>query len=389
MFTKRILTILCVMLLSPAAFSQKKESLVEVDQHSLRLYNAADWRSLLTYGKERIANGIDFPLLRMRAGYAAFMLGNYSESLLQYKKVLDDDEANATALYYVYLNNLYLNNQSEARYYAGKLPAETMTAEKIRVNKISVIDGEFSYKLPQHADRGNATYGRIGLGLQLGYRFELEQSIALFSQNLSEPGLLTVTNNRNIQNNQKEYYAKATYAATGKLAVIGGYHYIYTPFNNRVYNNHLVFGGLRYTTPYAQLKLMAAGGDMTDASYSQYDFTVKLMPLGNSRLYTISRAAYGDAFTFTQVAGLQVARPLWLEGNVTFGTYRNLLEHDALYVFNDIDTKQMKFGGSLYFSFSKQGLLAFNYTFDNKLRYGTTSNYFKQHSLNTAISWRL
>jgi hypothetical protein len=388
MYTKRLLVLLAGSMLFFNSHAQVKETTAEVDIHSLNLYNAAQWKELMAYGREKLSAGIDFPLLRMRTGYAAFMLGNYGQSLAQYKKVLDADPTNSIALYYVYLDNLYLTNTTAARYYARKLMPETKAAEKIHSFRFSGVDGEFGYKMPQNNMRGNATYGRIGFGLQLGYRLELQQSGAVFNQQLNEPLLLRVINNRNINNNQKEYYAKLTFGLSGRTALLGGYHYIYTPFNNLVYNNHLVFGGIKYSSPFVQVKAMAAFGNMTDTSYSQFDLTVSTYPLGNTRLYTISRMAYGDAFTFSQVLGYRIAKPLWLEANITLGHYNNLLENDALYVFNDIDRKQFKAGGSLYLSFAKKGLFSVNYTFDQKLQYGGLNKSFYQNSLNTAISWK-
>ena len=368
--------------------AQESKSLSEVDIYSLQLYNASDWKGLLQYGKEQIALHVEFPLLRMRTGYAAYMLGNFSQSLIHYTKVFEDDRENNIALYYVYLNHLYLNNTSASRYYAGRLPQETKTSEKISSTKISGVNGEYSYKIPDEASRGNATYGRIGLNTQVGYRTEVQVSGALFNQHLSEPALTGVVNNRNINNNQKEFYSKFTFAATGSVSLLAGYHYIYTPFNNLIYNNHLVFTGIRITSPYVHTKFMAAFGNMTNKTYNQYDLTISTFPLGNTNLYTISRAAYGDALTYSQVAGYRVAKPLWLEGNITLGRYNNLLENDALYVFNDIDSKRFKIGGSAYIAITPKSLLSFNYTFDQKLRYGTTGNYFNQHSLNTALSWK-
>ena len=388
MFTKRLLSVVIGAFICLTSFAQVKETVADVDVHSLGLYTGMQWKTLLIYGKEEIAAGIDFPLLRMRTGYAAFMLQNYGQSLVQYKKVLDDDPTNSIALYYVYLNNLYLNNSAAARFYAGKLPAITRAAEKITNYTLSGVNGEFSYKISNDTSRRDVRYARIGVGLQPGYRFELEQSVAFFSQNLSEPLLINVTKNRNINNNQKEYYAKLSFAASGTVALLGGYHYIYTPFNNLVYNNNLVFAGIRYTSPFVHLKAMAAFGNVTDATYRQYDFTVSVFPMGNTRLYSISRAAFGDALTFSQVAGYRIIKNLWLEANITLGHYNNLLENDGLYVYNDIDKKQFKAGAGMYMIFSKKGLLSFNYSFDRKLKYGTFNNYFNQHSLNTAISWK-
>lgn len=388
MYHKGILTIIFTALLNLFLFAQDDKSVAEADARSLELYNNAQWKQLVAYGNEQLAAGVDFPLLRMRIGYAAFITGNYSRSLIQYKKVLGADKSNMIALYYVYLNNVYLNNTNAARYYAAKLPAETKASENISAFRISGVDGEFSYKSTDIQSRDDATYFRAGFTLQAGYRLELQQSAALFSQQLSEPALTGVSNNLHISNNQKEYYARLSYAATGSLSVLGGYHYLYTPFNNLVYNNHIVFGGIQYSSPFAHVKLLASAGNITDNSYNQYDVTLSLFPLGNTKLYTISRLAYGDAFSLSQVVGYRIARPLWLEGNITLGKYDILLEKDALYVYNDIDQKQFKAGGSLYLLISKKGTWSVNYTFDKKLRFATVNNYFYQHSLNTAITWK-
>jgi hypothetical protein len=389
MYTKRLLVLAICSLFVFTCRAQENESTSAVDLHSLSLYNAAQWKTLLTYGKEKLSTGIDFPLLRMRTGYAAFMTGNYSQSLLQYKKVLDAEPENGIALYYVYLNNLYLNNITAARYYAAKLPAETKTSEKIAKIKLSAIEGEFSYKMPTDTFRKNAQYYRAGFNIQLGYRLELQQSVAFFNQLINEPRLSPVISNRQrVDIREKQYYGKLIFAASGKLSVLGGFHYIYTPFNNLAYNNTIVFAGIKYTTPFVHVKAMANFGNITDTTYNQYDATVSIFPLGNTKLYSITRAAYGNDFTLSQILGYGVTRKIWLEANVTIGKFNNLLENDALYVFNDIDQKQFKAGGSLYASVTKKLLLTFNYTFEQKLKYHTPNTIFYQHSINGGLSWK-
>ncbi len=388
MYTKKLLILFISSLLFVNTRAQETETPAAVDLHSLSLYNSAQWESLMIYGREKISSGIDFPLLRMRTGYAAFMLGNYSQSLLQYEKVLDAEPDNSIALYYVYLDNLYLNNITAARYYATKLPAETQAEQKINKIKLSAIEAEFSYKMPSDTFRQNAQYFRFGLNVQLGYRLELQQSAAFFNQMINEPRLSPVIVNRQrVDIREKQYYSKLIFAATGKLSLIGGFHYVSTPFNNVVYNNTIVFGGIKYATPFVHLKAMANFGNISDSSFNQYDATVTVYPMGNTKLYSITRAAYSDDFTVSQVIGYGITKNIWLEGNITLGKFNNLLENDALYVFNDIDQKQFKAGGSVYALLSKKVLLSLNYTFEQKLRYKTQIT-FHQNSLNGGISWK-
>lgn len=392
MYTKKFLIIACFSLLYIGSHAQSHQQTEEADARSLALYNSAQWKALVIYGNEKLTANIDFPLLRMRTGYAAFMLGNYSMSLTQYKKVAEADPDNKLALYYVYLNNLYLNNTTAARYYAEMMPAETRVSEKIEKYKLSGLETEISSKTPSDTIRKNALYARLGLNLQLGYRFELQQSVALYNQTINEPGINPpgfsyVNNPQRINIQQKEYYAKLIYAVDGNVSLIGGFHYLYTPFNNLVYNNTLVFGGIKYATPYVHFDAKAYLGNISDSSSNQFEAAVTAYPLGNTRLYSISKAAYNKSFVFSQVAGFGISKSVWLEGNITLGNFYNLFENDGLYVYNDIDQKNFKAGGSIYASLSKNLVFSANYTFEQKTRFKTTRT-FNQNSITGGLSWR-
>ena len=129
-----IFFLLCLFAISNQAQTNPKQAIV--DSISLSLYYAQDWESLFHYGKKEIASGNEFDLLRMRTGYAALQLSNYSESLKQYGKILHEKPTNNIAIYYAYLNNVYLNNTTASRYYARKLAKEERRIEKIKWFKI-------------------------------------------------------------------------------------------------------------------------------------------------------------------------------------------------------------------------------------------------------------
>ena len=202
-----------------------------VDERSLKLYNEGKWTSLLEYGKTAIKNGVDFPYLRMRTGYAAYMLGKYAESLKQYAFVYNNDKKNESAAYFCYVNNLYLNNTLNAHYYAAKLSDTTLRYYKIKRFKLSSVSSEFSYKLPGNSTRGNASYGRIGLNTQLGHRAELQLSGAFYNQTINESLMTAVTNNDKIAIKQNEYYLKLLFARIGKT---------YSPVSGNLVKKHSV-----------------------------------------------------------------------------------------------------------------------------------------------------
>jgi hypothetical protein len=266
---------------------------------------------------------------------------------------------------------------------------ENRAKENIKKTKLSSVNLEYSFKSPDITDRGNAGYGKLGLNVQLGYRLELQQAVCFYNQKISEPGLTAVTNNRNIDITQKEYYAKLIFAAGSRLAFLGGFHYLNTPFNNFRYNNIIGFGGVKFASPFVHLQVMAYAGNIRDSSYYQADAAITAYPMGNTKFYTVTRASYGDDFVLTQVAGVRILKNTWLEGNITAGRYKITLANDALYVYDDIDTKKLKAGGSLYFLAGKKVMVTANYNFEKKLRYGTTNVNFNQYSITGGLIWNL
>ena len=227
----------------------------------------------------------------------------------------------------------------------------------------------------------------MGIHLQLGKHIELQQSAAFFNQRISEANFTLVTDNTNIAIQQKEYYAKLLASVGKNLVLIGGFHYQYSPFNNLIYKNTVAFGGIKYYTPYAHFQAMAHVATLANKQFTQFDGMVTAYPFGNTNLYSITRVSYGNQLTLTQMVGVKVVKGLWAEANVTLGSYDILLENDGLYIYNDVDTKQLKASGSIYASLSKNLTLSLNYTFEQKLKIYTTATSFYQHSLNSGLSW--
>jgi len=386
MHTKKLLALVICCLFFYNSYSQQNETVSDVDAHSLGLYNAAQWKTLMIYGKEKISSGIDFPLLRMRTGYAAYMLGNFSESLAQYSKVFLDDKDNKLALYYVYLNNLYLNNETATRFYAAQLPAEMKASENTIKTKLSGIQTEYSLRIPNDTARRNAQYGRVGFNLDLGYRFQLQQSFAYYTLMSNTAGIANKPAYQRLQ--QLEYYGKLIYAANDKLSFIGAYHYISDHFRDTTLKTNIFLGGIKYSMPYFSIQANAGFGNFA-VNYKQYDAVLTIYPLGNLNLYSISRISFGSQTNFTQVLGAKLLKGVWAEGNLTTGKASYLFDNDALYVKNDPDPNLFRCGGSVYTVLSKKLLLSINYTFEQKQKQFNipVTNYF-QNSINGGLTWK-
>jgi hypothetical protein len=378
---KRLIYTLLAMIIYTSAFAQEISSLQAANTTSLQLFNQNQWTDLLKYGKNSIDSVIDFPLLRMRTGYAAFMLGNYSESMRQYESVYLSDNDNEISIYYLYLNNLFLNNLQAARYYASLLSESVRKENNIIPFKISQLDVEFSQKKADATYRGDASYTRFGLTTLLGYKITLHQSVAFFNQMINEPTLTNVINNNAINSNQKDYYAKADLAVSGNLTLFGGFHYLNTHFNNFLYHNFVGFGGLNYSGKLIHLKGLLQVGTIRNVSFKQFDAVLTTYPLGNTKFYTVSRAAFANDLALTQVLGYSPVKKVWLEGYTTIGSYRTMLNNDAMYLYDDIDLKKSRYGASVFLSIGTKVMLRMNYTHDVKIRYGSSTILYNQQSI--------
>ena len=112
--------------------AQNAYSYDEVNTKSYTLYEQSSWKELLVYGKQAIAQGQDFTILRLRLGYASFMLNNFSEAIKQYEQVLKNDSYNSTAHYYIYLSRKYLNQTELATTHVKYLSKEVIEKEQLK-----------------------------------------------------------------------------------------------------------------------------------------------------------------------------------------------------------------------------------------------------------------
>lgn len=220
----------------------------------------------------------------------------------------------------------------------------------------------------------------------------MQQAFALYNQTIAEPKLTAVADNGNIAINQREYYNKITYNLSRNWQALAAYHYLYTPFNNFTYNNHVGLAGIRYNSHYYTIQADALFGKMIDSALQQFNATVSWFPLGNMNVYGISTASLcsrsgNSSFNFRQIVGAKILPALWLEGNVTLGSFRYFFERDALYVYNAIDRTRIKAGVSAYYSAGPRLTLSATYGIEQKELYQTDYRFYN-HSITGALSWK-
>jgi hypothetical protein len=234
----------------------------------------------------------------------------------------------------------------------------------------------------------------------LGWRLQLEQSVAYFTQSITSttavlhaPGAPTITtpNTGTYTDSQFEYYGKLGYTITPALTVLGAYHYLNVNYGTGSSPSHIGFLGLKYAMPYFAVQADANFSNISNSNVQQYNGQLSIYPLGNLNLYTISRVSVqsGDLqqTIFNQTLGFKVVKKLWMEASAGFGIMDNFLADDALYVYNAIDITKFKAGGTAFFPLNNHANLYLNYTFEQKQDYYLNNN-FNQHSITAGLIWK-
>ncbi|MDB5150520.1 MAG: hypothetical protein JWQ57_4540 [Mucilaginibacter sp.] len=388
----RKLTILFVLLFATLVTYAQDNKLAVADSTAEQLYNAGDWKQLIRFVNKSVADSVDSPTLRFKAGYAYMLTGNYKAAISQFNRVLFKDPRNNTARLYAYYCNTYINNNNAASYNASHLDKETLHA--IKLSPFGVTDAalESGIKLPNNDERDNGFFERAGIGLRLSWRLQLDQSFMLFTQNIFRSGYIDYKNQTGKTDRQVEYYAKAKYSLTNNISLLGAYHYLHTSYRTNTYQSNLGLLGIKYDTRYVDLQGDVNFGKLIDKTLKQYDAKVDFYPLGNLNLYTISRASVLNLsgvthFIYGQSVGFKVLDKTWMETAATFGNQDDYLDADGLYVYNAIDPTKFKCGESVFYQLGNHALLNLNYFYEKKTDVYRAVNY-NQNSVTLGITWK-
>ena len=388
----RLIALLLLFALQTAA--QDFNNFEEVNNTTYSLFALSKWDDLIKYGNKAIEYKQDFLNLRLRLGFACISKKNYAKAIIHYKKVLTFNKYDEIAHYYLWLCYNALNQESFALQhypFINKDIQKTFSLKKIALTAIGI---ENSFKTTDVTTRNDAFYNRLSLNCRLGWRVNMQQSVAHYKQNISEPKLTLVENNNSININQVEYYNLISISLNKNIEVKTAFHYIKTPFNNFSYSNHLGLIGIKFYGNNINWQGAFIQGTLVDSKINQYNLQSEYFPLGSNSLYGISTLSYrtmdsSGNTNFKQVLGFKVNKTTWLEANVTLGEANRYLENDALYVFNSIDPNMLKWGCNAYYFLGKHLKLQLGYTMEKrKLTLYNPQLFYFQHSLNGGISWK-
>lgn len=399
---RRYSLILILWVLTARCASAQVVSFQHADSTSAALYLSANWAELVDYGNKAIATGIDFPQLRERLGYAEFMSSNFSAALSQYNHVLKSDSFNQTAQYYSYLSERYLNRSLASSGHASFLDTVAQKQENLTPFGLVEAGVETGIKHTDYNTRGNTFYTRASLSNRLGWHVQMDQSLVYFYQSITIPRNNNNDNNTGtvplvqradnvIADAQFEYYIKLMASIGSNWNIVSAYHYLNTSYGTDSYNSHVGLLGIRYLNPYFDLQADVNEAKIINKINQQYNATLKVYPLGNLNLYTISRISHQKQdvlqTVFSQTIGFKVVKNFWLEGAATFGKLDNYIDADALYIYNSIDITNFKGGATGFYQLNNHAMIYLNYTFEQKQETNQNISY-NQNSITGGFTWK-
>jgi hypothetical protein len=386
--------VLVIILLWCCQCVKAQENSIQVaDSTSAELSRSSEWKQLITYGHQTIANGTDFPGLRLRVAFAWFITGNYKAALAEYTEILNKDAYNPTARYYAFYCAQFLNNDLQASYNAKFWDKDNLKKEGMSPFGLIDVGGETGGKFVDNNRRGNGFFSRIGLTNRLGWRLQLEQSVIYFRQDVfNRVGFGFHADRFTVTDDQAEYFAKLSYALNQKISLLSSYHYLNTKYNSINYHSNLVLLGVKYAGTYVDLQADINFGDLIKQPITQYNAKLTYYPLGNLNLYTISRLSdkylkNTNHFIYSQAIGFKLAKNTWLESAATFGSQEDYLDADGLYVYNSIDNTRFKFNETAFFQLNEHAQFRLIYTYEKKADAYFPINY-NQNSVTLGFLWK-
>ncbi len=362
--------------------AQNPLTFIATDSITYKCYLTGDWDKLIATGNQAIAENIDFKYLRQRMGYAYFIKGNYIASQKQYEKALEFDPYDEGTLEYLYYCALNTGDETNARFYAAKLPAGLQKKLHISaLNPIASFDMEYNYKTSTLATRSDPTYLRAGVYSRLGYHLSLYQSFSYFKQTVD---LARVT--------QPDYLAAVNLSLSPKTTFTLAYHYLNTSVDSYNYLGNLVYASLANRVNRFSFGINGSFFKYDIYTYKQAGVYAGVTLPGKPVIYFTSYLSglndeLNTRFIFSQVAGARISKSIWAEGVVTLGNLQNYNDHGALYVYNSVDPTVFRAGITLYWYAGKHIILYGNYLYDTK-QIEQTSNQYIQQSFLGGLIWK-
>ena len=396
------------------ARSQPEPNVADIDRNTYELYLDASWKKLLSAGEEALEQGIDYYYLRMRLGIAAYELEDYSKAIRHFKKALEFNSADDSAMEYLYFAYSFYGRDIEARktaqgfstFLKDKLSYDRSTVRSFSLNATGSFlqDHDIIYEyspdeVPAVDGFQSVTRNFMHFGASLehdaGNLFKINHSVGYLSKSyLSyiQEGAETYLE-RDAGLSQFQYYLSGRILLGNGTFMVPAVHYVNvvipyettvagrgrTTFQVQQYSlSHNVAASLGFEKYFGKIKpALAAGYSYINREPQlQGSFTLSWFPAGNLNLYSISGIARYSVLSenekdgewiLSQEIGFRAFPGLWVELGGSWGERENFAGSHAYLVYNDPLLTKEEYGLALIAPLFERGIeLSLHYNFAQK-----------------------
>lgn len=384
-----------IIMLLTAQMALKAQSRLDygyVDSVTYSCYLTGNWDKVIALGSEALNQNIDYKYLRQRIGYAYYSKGDFMKSQKHFKKAYYLDSYDYFTLEYLYYSYLYSGQEDAAALAGGKMNKDLRKILSINLFKpVESVSAEYNFKYAGTSLRTNPQYINFGFSSRLGSRIGLYQMISKYKQTIT---VQLPFRNSYINDEQFEYYVLLRVSLTPNLLIKSAYHYLNTTYSISNTSSSLFYAGI--STLSSNLLLgFDASIRSTDQEYiKQFGLQAGVNTLGPRKIYltgylSLLEESGNNRIIFTQKAGLNITKKLWLEGNVMLGNLNNFADYSAMYIFNSIDPTTFRAGTTLYFYSGKHISIWLNFAYEKKQFYEDLNYNYNQFSYLGGIKWKI
>jgi hypothetical protein len=389
--------------------NEKWDHYLYVDSVLSRQISNGQLSELIEGSEKAIQAGTRYPRLFNYRGYALLYSNQPLKASFAYLKALKLNRYNRDAQLGWYLSNLEMNQGERGAYfgYNPQLNDSSIWLEKVNFKLISSLGFDLSLKSPQNEFRENARYAAFAVRTQLSHRLYLNQQVAYYRQTVALPdpvyqydqqGLLILPVNyqnaeRKIKQNQ--YYAKLNYVLLPNVQLFSSLQKVKIEVAENTLKGYAISGGLNYQINNFSIGANLSDGKLYDIAYRQYHLQGTWYPFGNLSYYATAGFSFLRYNNSRQnipdlSIGAKLSKKIWLESNLIYGNYNNLLFSEGSIWFNTLDQGLFRTGASIIYKLNPQFGINLHYhweKFDNLYLNQTTQYY--QHSITTGLLWKL
>lgn len=382
----------------PVAVEQS--TLADIEDLSYRMYLGREWSRLLHYCEHTFENNVDYYYLRMRAGIAAFELGQYRRAALHLEAARNFDGSSQVALEYLYYCYLYTARPEEA----ARLSLDFDESLKQKTNTISSwplmsAGAESGVKSVKQAGYENGYYSGLNLAHSLRRKASLYHMATYYTQREQR---------FNVQ--QVQYYIRTIVPLEKGYRITAGIHAINMLLQTPTYSAVTVSGTFQPITPGGNLgppqpgqstrhetvmvnsqSVSAIGALTLSKETPRFGFSIgtsaalldtviqtqgvagiNFYPLQNNKItlganvYFHSEDFYTPDLAYSPFITLAPSKRFLITATYFANTGNNISEYNASLVTNSIDYTLQRWSLTLSAALSEQAWIFFSYGNESK-----------------------